>query len=466
MPSLGLSQVLSALAILLPRLWGVDFPLLGQRLPAPFQLEFSIGTVVFDGNDLIAMIVAPLALVGLAIFLRMSNVGIAIRASADSADRAALLGVPVKRLQTLVWAVASLLAFIAIFLRAGIIGLPVFGALSLGLLLRSLAALVLGRMTNLLAIGLNAVALGILEVSIGFAASSPLLIDPILAGIIIVALILTRRSGTRVDEAESSTWRSADDARPIPPEVNRIPVVQVVKWATFAVIAAAVLVVPQVLAVDETYKLATVGVYTILGLSVVVLTGWAGQVSLGQIGFFAIGAAVGAKATLDWHLDLSIAFVVSSPSAAPSPRWSACPRCAGGASTSPSPRSPSRWRPRRTSSTRRTSSAGCPRPHPPPAAVRPDRHQLDAVVLLRGLGDGRAVPVPGEGHPRQPHRPGVHRRCATTSAAAEAYGLHATRCGSSPSPSPGALAGLAGVPVGAHQIQGLDRHRSHRSRTC
>ena len=110
------------------------------------------------------MIVAPLALIGLALFLRLSSVGVAIRASADSADRASLLGVPVKRLQTFVWAVASLLAFTAIFLRAGILGLPVFGALTVGVLLRALAALVLGRMTNLLAIGANAVALGVLEV--------------------------------------------------------------------------------------------------------------------------------------------------------------------------------------------------------------------------------------------------------------------------------------------------------------
>ena len=109
--SLGLSQLLTAIAILLPRLWGVDFPLLGQRLAAPFDLEFSIGTVVFDANDLIAMIVAPLALIGLAVFLRWSSVGVAIRASADSADRASLLGVPVKRLQTLVWSVASLMAW-------------------------------------------------------------------------------------------------------------------------------------------------------------------------------------------------------------------------------------------------------------------------------------------------------------------------------------------------------------------
>ena len=309
--SLGLSQLLTAIAILLPRLWGADFPLLGQRLAAPFDLQFSIGTVVFDANDLIAMIVAPLALIGLAVFLRWSSVGVAIRASADSADRASLLGVPVKRLQTLVWAVASLMAFIAIFLRAGILGLPVFGALTVGVLLRALAALVLGRMTNLLAIGANAVALGILEVAVGFAASSPLLIDPILAAVIIVALVLTRRGSSRVDEADVSTWRSADDVRPIPDEVGRIPIVRAVKWGTFAVITAAVLIMPQVLSVDRTYKLATVGVYAVLGLSVVVLTGWAGQVSLGQIAFFAIGATVGAKATVDWGLDLSLALIIS-----------------------------------------------------------------------------------------------------------------------------------------------------------
>ena len=71
------------------------------------------------------MVVAPIAFVALALFLQRTHVGIAIRASAGNADRAALLGVPVKRLQTVVWAVAGLLAFTAIFLRAGILGLPV-----------------------------------------------------------------------------------------------------------------------------------------------------------------------------------------------------------------------------------------------------------------------------------------------------------------------------------------------------
>ena len=58
---------------------------------------------------------------------------------------------PVKRLQTVVWAVAGLLAFTATFLRAGILGLPVISALTYGTLLRALAALMLGRLTNLTA---------------------------------------------------------------------------------------------------------------------------------------------------------------------------------------------------------------------------------------------------------------------------------------------------------------------------
>ena len=162
--SLGLSQLLAASALLMPKLWGATFPLLGKRLDPPFDAELSIGTVVFNANDMIAVVVAPIALIALALFLRRSNFGVAIRASADSADRAALLGVPVKRLQTVVWSISAVLAFIAIFLRAGIVGLPIASALSVGVLLRALGALVLGRMTNLPAIAANAVALGVLEV--------------------------------------------------------------------------------------------------------------------------------------------------------------------------------------------------------------------------------------------------------------------------------------------------------------
>ena len=51
--------------------------------------------------------------------------------------------------------------------------------------------------------------------------------------------------------------------------------------------------------------------FAIIVLSVVVLTGWAGQVSLGQMAFVGVGGAVGAVVTAEWHADLSLALLVA-----------------------------------------------------------------------------------------------------------------------------------------------------------
>ena len=114
------------------------------------------------------MVVVPLCLVLLALFLQRSTLGIAILGAAERADRASTLGIPVRRLQTVVWAIAGVLAYVAIFLRAGIVGLPVGYALSFAVLLRSLAALMMGRLTNLPAICASAVALGVLELGVAW----------------------------------------------------------------------------------------------------------------------------------------------------------------------------------------------------------------------------------------------------------------------------------------------------------
>ena len=74
---------------------------------------------MFNANDLLVLVIAPLAILGIGLFLQRTSVGVAIRAAADRADRASLLGVPVKSLHTIVWAIAGVLAFLALFLRAG-----------------------------------------------------------------------------------------------------------------------------------------------------------------------------------------------------------------------------------------------------------------------------------------------------------------------------------------------------------
>lgn len=309
--TLGLAQILAACALLMPQLW-TDERVLAPRIEAPFAASFTIGGVVFNANDVIAMVVAPICIVLLAWFLQRTQLGVAVRASATSSERAALLGIPVHRVQTLVWAVAGLLAFVATFLRAGILGLPVGSALSFGILLRALAALLIGRMTNLTLIGLSAVALGVLELGVQWNASSPLLIDPILAAVIGVALVLQRRKRGRVGDDDASGWQASDEVRPVPAVLRKQTEVRLGRWIGGGVLLAAALVLPHLLSVDRSLKASAVIVYAILALSLVVLSGWAGQVSLGQVAFFAVGAVVAAKANSEYDADLLVCLLLAA----------------------------------------------------------------------------------------------------------------------------------------------------------
>jgi branched-chain amino acid transport system permease protein len=309
--TLGLSQLLAGAALLLPRAF--DERVLAARIEPPFDFTFEISPIIFNANAVIALVVAPLAIIGLAFFLRATSAGIAIRASADSADRASLLGVPVQRLQTVVWAIAGLLAFVAIFLRASIIGLPVGFALSFAVLLRSFAALMMGRLTNLPAICASAVALGVLEQGVTWNNSdNPLIIDPILALVIVVVLVARKRVTTRAEASDASSWQAADEVRPVPPELAPLPEVRLVRLGGVLLLGLVALVLPHLLGTATSLDVSGIIIFATLGISLVVLTGWAGQVSLGQIAFFGIGAAVGGKATAEWGLDLTLALAISA----------------------------------------------------------------------------------------------------------------------------------------------------------
>jgi branched-chain amino acid transport system permease protein len=308
--TIGLSQLLAVAGLLIPSLW--DNPPTSLQIDAPFDFQFTVSPIIFHADDVLALIVAPLALVGVALFLRYTAVGMAVRASAERSDRASLLGIPVKALQTLVWALAALLSFIGLFLRAGIVGLPVLTLLSFGALLFALAALMLGRLTNLPAIALSAVALGVLEQAVVWNnPRSPELVYPVVAGVVLVALFVRRKSSSRVDADSASSWQTADEVRSVPPELRSLPEVRAVTWGGGALIAALLVALPLLPYFNDhqsdVRKAAAVAIFAIIVLSIVVLTGWAGQVSLGQMAFAAVGGAVGALAAVEWNLDLALA---------------------------------------------------------------------------------------------------------------------------------------------------------------
>lgn len=308
--TIGITQLLAVIALSLPKLW--DEVAASERVPAPLDWKLTLGTFILNANDLIALIVAPVAMIAVGLFLSRTRIGTAVRAAAERNDRAALLGIPVGWLSTIVWMIAAALSFLALFLRAGILGMPIGAAGSVSGLILALSALVIGRLRHLPTIAVAAVALGVLEYGVMWNADSPLLVAPFVGAAVMIALLMQRKGTTRLDQDTTASWRLADEVRDLPAHLARLPLVRLLRWGTFAVIGAFVVIAPTILRTDQIIKITAIFVYAIIGLSLVVLTGWAGQISLGQVGFVAIGAAVSAKCTATWGVDMLLAVLIAS----------------------------------------------------------------------------------------------------------------------------------------------------------
>ncbi|MCE9620784.1 MAG: ABC transporter permease [Actinomycetia bacterium] len=317
--TIGISQLLLVLGILVPRWWGRN--LASQRITSPVDWKLTLSTswppwrpdsskFILGGNDIIAMIVAPLALLFVGWFLNRSRLGTAIRASAERSDRAAMLGIPVSRLNTVVWMLAAVLSFIALFLRSGITGVPIGYAEGLPTFLIALAALVIGRMENLVVIAVAATVLRLLEFGVQSNSDTPLLAYPIMAAAMFVALLAQRGSFSRRDIDATSSWRGAEEVRPLPRRLAAHRSVKAVRYALLVLCAAVVVLLPMVLRVDYVIKASAVIAFAIIGMSLVVLTGWAGQVSFGQMAIVGIGAAVSATVTSRWNVDLTLGLLI------------------------------------------------------------------------------------------------------------------------------------------------------------
>jgi len=330
--TIGLAQFFAVGALLVPRLWG--HVQLANRdaadLGVPWRFSFTIGTTVFGGDEVVAVVVAVACLVGVTSALRRSDIGVAVRASAERSDRASMLGVPVPRIEAGVWVVAAVLAFLGTFLQAAILGLEITAGVGLRVMVAALAALAVAGFESLPVALTSAVAIGVLSQATGPAGGGSVTkTDTVLAVVVLIGLLARRAPRRRADRQDVSSWRSSVEPRAVPRELAGIRSLTAARWIGGAVLVLAAVCLPLVLNENQTFRAATVGALAVLALSVVVLTGWAGEVTLGQMAFAATGAAVAAHATAAWRWDLTLTLLVGGLAAAlvavvvglPSLRW-------------------------------------------------------------------------------------------------------------------------------------------------
>jgi len=163
------------------------------------------------------------------------------------------------------------------------------------------------------------VALGVLQQGVLWdQVNNPQLIDAVLA-VVVIAAMLVRRAGTsRLAAGAVSTWSASDAARRIPHELRRTGEVRAARLVLGALTVGAVIALPWLISgnAGDQLKATAIVLFVMIALSVTVITGWAGQVSLGQMSFVGFGAAVGAYCTQTLHLDLAVALFVAGATGA------------------------------------------------------------------------------------------------------------------------------------------------------
>jgi len=292
--TIGLSQVFVFLAAFMVRRLRGD-PTEGAPVALradagfPFRLELRIPPATFGTTDIVGVVVAAVVLSGLALFFARSAIGVVLRGAAENKSRAETLGVSVSSVNALVWMMAGGLSGIASILVATGNGISTGGGASL---VKYMAAAVVGGLVSIPVAAAAAVALGVIEQSVIWSIKAPGANDAVLLVLIVVALLVQRARGTRVDTEADAGWKAAREARPIPVELRGLEVVR--RWVRTGQISVLVVVIglPWLLSAAQTNLAAITLVYAMIAMSLLVLTGWAGQISLGHFAFAAIGAWV------------------------------------------------------------------------------------------------------------------------------------------------------------------------------
>jgi branched-chain amino acid transport system permease protein len=258
----------------------------------PFEFGFKLGGVHFSSANVLTLLAALAAAGGLALFFRYSPTGLVMRAVAENLPRSQTLGVDTDRVVGRAWLLAGLVGG-----TASVLAVATLGGTSLDapqMMVRVLAAAVIGSMINLPAAVVGGVAIGAMDQVVLRGTGSATLAALILFVLVIAVLLAQRSRQTRAEVDSEATWTSSGEIRPIPAELRGLESVRRARRVAAGVVCVLAAGIPWVLSPSQTHLATTTLVYAMVTLSLLVLAGWAGQISLGQMAFAAVGGWVAA----------------------------------------------------------------------------------------------------------------------------------------------------------------------------
>lgn len=314
--SIGLAQIFGVLS--LGANTAIGFLSLAGGFETPISTEIDVLDVgLIRGDEILILAVVPAVIMGLAWFLLRTDAGVALRASAENEDRALLLGIPVYKLGRIVWMIAGGLAALTFVLQAPRSGVAP-GVVSAGpaVLLPALAAAVVARLESLPIAFIAGVGLGMMDQLVRWNFEKPTLTAMAFLVVILVALLAQRGSLSRAMNSESAAFDASGVVKSIPRELRFLPEVRAAKWVLGSIVVLGFILVPAGWSSSNQLLAATAIVWATVGVSLVLLTGWGGHISLGQFAIAGMGGMLAGNLILRNDIDFFLVVLASGAAGA------------------------------------------------------------------------------------------------------------------------------------------------------
>ncbi|HVU74450.1 MAG TPA: ATP-binding cassette domain-containing protein [Mycobacteriales bacterium] len=296
--TLGIGQFLDLMGLVLDPSTGQ-----GTVFPQPPGLpSFQVGALLVTPSYFAMLVFSPVIVVALGAFLRYSRFGVGLRCAADNPEAARMAGIFASRMSTLAWALGGAIACLTAIFTAPT-QTSAAGSFGPSLLEVALAAAVIARMESLPITLVAGVGIGLIEQLLQWNYPKSGFYSVILFGLIVGALLLQKQRTGRA-EAKGS-WAAVQALPPLPVELRQIWIVRNLGRIGGVVLVALLALLPSVISSADAVQMSAIFAFVIVGLSAGVITGLAGQLSLGQFGIAAVGAVASyevAVRTGDYYL--------------------------------------------------------------------------------------------------------------------------------------------------------------------
>jgi branched-chain amino acid transport system permease protein len=130
-------------------------------LPLKGAFHFSIGRARLNGVHILALVFGIVMTVAVTIFLKATPLGTAMRAVANDRDVAALIGVPVRKVEAIAWATSGFICGVVSLITASLLSFAVVGLTYI--VISYLAAALIGRLKSLSVTFAAGMIIGIVE---------------------------------------------------------------------------------------------------------------------------------------------------------------------------------------------------------------------------------------------------------------------------------------------------------------